>query len=79
MYLNSEHYSCPTEGKAIAHVMAEKKSAKSQEYRYIQECRKKRHKAKQSRRKANTRLKNQMRNQNDQFILTWKPDDNSRN
>ena len=79
MYLNSEHYSCPTEGKAIAHVMAEKKSAKSQEYRYIQECRRKRRKAKQSRRKANTRLKNQMRNQNDQFILTWKPDDNSRN
>ena len=66
MYLNSEHYPCPTEGKAIAHVMAEKK-AKSQEYKYIQECR-----------RANNRLKNRMRNQNDQFILTWKPEDNSR-
>ena len=77
MYLNSEHYPCPTEGKAIAHVMAEKK-AKSQEYKYIQECKRKRRKAKQSRRKANNRLKNRMRNQNDQFILTWKPEDSSR-
>lgn len=78
MYMNSEHYYCPTEGIAIEHVMAEKKSAKSQEYKYIQECKRKRRKAKQSRRKANNRLKNRMRNQNDQFILTWKPEDNSR-
>ena len=79
MYMNSEHYFCPTEGKAIAHVMAEKKSAKSQEYKYIQEFRRKHRKAKQSRRKANNKLKNRMRTQNEQFILTWKPEDSSSN
>ena len=31
MYRNAEHYAAPTEGKAIAHVMAEMRRAKRRE------------------------------------------------
>ncbi|MBR3431657.1 MAG: hypothetical protein IKG87_16320 [Clostridia bacterium] len=78
MYRNSEYYPCPTEGKAIARVMAAEKKASRKDpgYKVIQERRKKRNKTKKQRRKANVRLKNQMMLQNRQFILNWVPEEN---
>ena len=52
----------------------EKKPYTNSNHKIAQECKKKRRKADQQRRKANLRLKMRIRNQNDQFIRSWSPE-----
>lgn len=69
-----ENHPQPEDDEMIFQKTRVKKSWMSPEYGQAQERKRKQRKANMQRRKANIRLKDRIRHQDDQFIRSWTPE-----
>lgn len=71
MYRNSEHYAAPTEGMAIAHVMAETRRQKQAERRKIENAARKKEQAEKKRAKEIEKERQRERLANCVYVHAW--------
>lgn len=71
MYRNSEYYAAPTEGAAIAHVMAEERRKKNQEKRKRKQAARRAAQRKKRRDRELAKAREQKRLANCVYIRAW--------
>lgn len=71
MYRNSEYYAAPTEGAAIAHVMAEERRQKKKGQREQEQALRRAEQAKRQRKKEIAKAKKRERLANCVYVRAW--------